>query len=674
MKKLVLLSFLLFSFLAVTFAQTENQGYGARGPITKQHDSPSYIPSENQRDIIFSDNFEGDNTTAGLTGRNYVWYNIDGGGASSTFNGSGATAFTAYEGLNYVGQNYQGANGLLIDQWLITPQFTVSAGDTLSFYWNSPTGQWDDSVYILISDGGSNIADFTLNLGRFRVPQGGWTRFVYNFAGAGTKRVAFRYYHTDADANSNFWGIDLLEIISGVVTGPGAATNPSPASAATGVALNPTLTWTNPAGATNVEVFFGTTAGNLSSVYNGATVTTYNAAAPAYNTTYYWRVNPSDAGGTTVGNVWSFTTIQDPDDPTIFNQGFETATFPPAGWELESTVGTTQYWTRQTTASGYGTGTASARYAFYSSSVGNTQSLISQTFDALPAGTLTFDHAYATYTDGSNDQLQIETSNDGGTSWASLVLLNGGNSGELVTAPGQSGAFTPTPAQWATKSFALPSGTTRIKLKAISAFGNNLWVDNIAVINIIPVELTSFNAKVDGNNVNLTWSTATETNNKGFSVERKSGEKFETIAFVDGHGTTVESKNYSFTDNGLNSGSYTYRLKQVDFDGTFAYSKAVEVDMNIPDQYSLNQNYPNPFNPATSIDFGLAVDSKVSLKVFNILGQEVAVLANGLISAGTHKVSFNGSNLFSGVYFVRMEAKGVDGSSFTSYKKMILNK
>ncbi|MDP2304306.1 MAG: choice-of-anchor J domain-containing protein [Ignavibacteria bacterium] len=674
MKKLVLLSFLLVSFLAVTFAQTENQGYGARGPITKQHDSPSYVPSENQRDIIFSDNFEGDNTTAGLTGRNYVWYNIDGGGASSTFNGSGATAFTAYEGLNYVGQNYQGANGLLIDQWLITPQFTVSAGDTLSFYWNSPTGQWDDSVYILISDGGSNIADFTLNLGRFRVPQGGWTRFVYNFAGAGTKRVAFRYYHTDADANSNFWGIDLLEIISGVVTGPGAATNPSPASAATGVALNPTLTWTNPAGATNVEVFFGTTAGNLSSVYNGATVTTYNAAAPAYNTTYYWRVNPSDAGGTTVGNVWSFTTLQDPNDSIIFNQGFEGATFPPTGWALESTVGTTQYWTRQTTASGYGTGTASARYAFYSSSSGNIQSLISQTFDALPSGTLTFDHAYAPYTDGANDQLQIETSNDGGTSWASLVLLNGGNSGELVTAPGQSGAFTPTPAQWATKSFALPSGTTRIKLKAISAYGNNLWVDNIAVINIIPVELTSFNANIDGNKVNLTWSTATETNNKGFSVERKSGESFETVAFVNGYGTTTASKNYSFTDEGLNSGTFTYRLKQVDFDGTFAYSKEVEVEINVPAQYSLNQNYPNPFNPATSIDFGLAVDSKVSLKVFNILGQEVAVLANGLISAGTHKVSFNGSNLFSGVYFVRMEAKGVDGSSFTSFKKMILNK
>ena len=150
--------------------------------------------------------------------------------------------------------------------------------------------------------------------------------------------------------------------------------------------------------------------------------------------------------------------------------------------------------------------------------------------------------------------------------------------------------------------------------------------------------------------------------------------EFENVGFVPGFGTTSESKSYSFTDAGLQPGQYSYRLKQIDFDGTFQYSDVVEVEIAAPKEFSLEQNYPNPFNPSTNISFKLAVDSKVSLTVFNVLGEKVEQLLNGNLSAGTHKINFDASNLQSGVYFYKLNAVGIDGSDFTSVKKMSLTK
>jgi len=190
----------------------------------------------------------------------------------------------------------------------------------------------------------------------------------------------------------------------------------------------------------------------------------------------------------------------------------------------------------------------------------------------------------------------------------------------------------------------------------------------------IPVELTSFIANASEGIVELSWITATETNNQGFEVQRSVGGEFETIAFVDGHGTTTETQVYTYTDRSVNIGSYSYRLKQVDFDGSFNYSKVVEVDVPAPAEFALDQNYPNPFNPSTKIAFRLAVDSKVSLKVFNVLGQEVATLVNTNMVAGSHNVNFDASSLNSGVYLYRIEATGIDGTNFVDVKKMILTK
>jgi hypothetical protein len=187
---------------------------------------------------------------------------------------------------------------------------------------------------------------------------------------------------------------------------------------------------------------------------------------------------------------------------------------------------------------------------------------------------------------------------------------------------------------------------------------------------VTPVELTSFTAKVVGNSVVLDWQTASELNNRGFEVERKSvNGEWKNIGFVAGYGTTSETKEYRYTDNSVQNGKYFYRLKQVDFDGTFEYSEEVQVEFVKPISYELGQNYPNPFNPSTTIKFSIPEAGNVKLVVYNLLGQEVKTLVNGFIQSGTHTINFDASNLNSGMYLYRLDA-----GTFTEVRKMTLVK
>jgi hypothetical protein len=200
------------------------------------------------------------------------------------------------------------------------------------------------------------------------------------------------------------------------------------------------------------------------------------------------------------------------------------------------------------------------------------------------------------------------------------------------------------------------------------------WNIRAVVDTEVPVELTSFTAAAANNSVILNWSTATELNNLGFEVQRKLDSDFATIAFVEGAGTTTETREYSYIDNNVPNGRISYRLKQMDYDGRISYSDVVEIDVNGADDFALAQNYPNPFNPATKIAFNLSADSKVNLSVFDVLGQEVATIINSDLAAGVHQVDFNASGLNSGVYFYKIEAAGIDGTNFSDIKKMILTK
>lgn len=184
---------------------------------------------------------------------------------------------------------------------------------------------------------------------------------------------------------------------------------------------------------------------------------------------------------------------------------------------------------------------------------------------------------------------------------------------------------------------------------------------------LLPVELTTFSANITEKNVNLNWETATEVNNYGFNIERKheSGE-WNKLGFVEGHGNSNSPKFYNYKDKSLKiSGKYLYRLKQIDIDGSFEYSHNVEINFDVPIDYSLDQNYPNPFNPTTSIQFTIPADCKVKLSVFNLLGEKVAELANKNFAAGYHRVDFNASNLNSGIYFYSL-----DSGDFHQIRKM----
>ena len=196
------------------------------------------------------------------------------------------------------------------------------------------------------------------------------------------------------------------------------------------------------------------------------------------------------------------------------------------------------------------------------------------------------------------------------------------------------------------------------------------------VTSTIPVELTSFTANVSHGKVILNWQTATEINNSGFSIQKSSDNiSFREIAFVPGHGTTTNKFAYSYTDNATISGKCYYRLKQVDFNDSFSYSSTMEVNVEIPKNFSLDQNYPNPFNPSTTIRFTLPTNARVSIRLYNALGQEVVkVLNDEQMNAGIHEKVFNASNFSSGVYFYSLEAKSEDGSSFAQTKRMVLIK
>jgi parallel beta-helix repeat protein len=192
----------------------------------------------------------------------------------------------------------------------------------------------------------------------------------------------------------------------------------------------------------------------------------------------------------------------------------------------------------------------------------------------------------------------------------------------------------------------------------------------------IPVELVSFTATTQAGTVILYWSTATEANNHGFEIERKiieieSEGEWTTIGFREGYGTTTEPKEYSYVDDirDINVKSISYRLKQIDYDGSYKYSEEVFVDNPAPIDYSLQQNYPNPFNPNTKIKYSIPQTSKVVIIVFAVLGNEIETLVNEEKSAGTYEITWFAEGLPSGIYFYRIQA-----GSFVETKKMVLIK
>ena len=235
-----------------------------------------------------------------------------------------------------------------------------------------------------------------------------------------------------------------------------------------------------------------------------------------------------------------------------------------------------------------------------------------------------------------------------------------------------------------TKSVTLPSSCDdqqvvqiRWASRQVSGSGSrpSFAFDNIFIIasDRLPVELISFTALTGENGVQLNWSTATEVNNYGFDILRQAQDdnNWEKIGFVQGHGNSNSPKDYLFVDANPPAGKVLYKLKQIDFDGAFEYSKVVEVNVDTPQEFRLAQNYPNPFNPSTVISYQLPMDGNVTLKVYDMLGKEVTTLVNEFQRAGSYNYQFSINNLqlSSGVYYYRLQS-----GNFVETKKFIVMK
>ncbi len=348
---------------------------------------------------------------------------------------------------------------------------------------------------------------------------------------------------------------------------------------------------------------------------------------------------------------------------------------------------------------------------------GVTDQYLDLNMDVNPSGTAALEIWHAYDMESDFDGGVIEVSTDGGSNWTDVVAAggvfnangyDGTISGSFGSPIGGREAFTGDSGGWILTSIDV-SGVSlslvpmrfRFRLATDSSVdANGWWIDDIAVIapvrlcntatvntqtgqmaqamvdpcplvtGPLPVELTAFDGYATQNGIVLEWATATETNNAGFAVEHLTNGVFREVGFVEGAGTTVEPKQYSFRVDKPGVGTQVFRLKQVDFDGTFEYSQRVEVDLAVPNGYELSSVYPNPFNPTTTFNLVVAREQNVAVSVYDMQGRKIQTLYSGALTANDqHRFSFEAGTLPSGLYVIR-----VAGESFNDARKVMLLK
>lgn len=294
--------------------------------------------------------------------------------------------------------------------------------------------------------------------------------------------------------------------------------------------------------------------------------------------------------------------------------------------------------------------------------------------------------AWATKWSGGGGMLK---STDYGDTWTLQSAFSGINMWGVFVQPSDgnvilANSYSTSPGSWRSvdggltwRPITIPSAGYQVfSIDSISQFAvQSSGIYKLESPYFLPVELTSFTSSLVNNEVVLNWSTATEINNQGFEIERSlNNNDFEKIGYVTGFGTTTEMRNYTYRVTDVPAATQYYRLKQIDYDGTYEYSSTVEVEGVVPVNFVLGQNYPNPFNPSTRIAFTLPVESNISIRLYNLLGQEIENIASGQMTAGTHEVNFSANSLATGTYIYVLEAEGINGKSFRETKKMMLMK
>ena len=542
-----------------------------------------------------------------------------------------------------------------------------------SFYGSSVTSYWDEDdilerkiIYAMFEDEITRVTPM-FDMGKIYLVN-------YYGGGIGPGTTTLRYVEM-----YNLMGDPSMPVIEMAPPCPvEEASNPNPANNSTGIPITLSqLAWTNGSGAVTNETYFGTSQSNLNLVQSGSLAAQWNITATLeYGTKYYWRVVEIGDTCSSGGPIWSFRTQTDPNLVT------DTLIVHPLN---------AQYWTGNTQGTSKNDGEINTVYPNVgwslfdiSSLPPNTSAIDSIVFygyvnatnwpywSATPMGTI--DPLTASASEINN---QISNNYSQGTAYIysdESSSFSVGWHNYPLEASGEADLFN-----------AIPSGKFAmgfidrdlVATYYVNFDGHTQTNPPYLVITyeyVVPVELTSFTATANETDVTLNWSTVTETNNQGFDIERASssntpGQGWEKIGYVAGFGTTTEPKSYSFTDSKISDGVYTYRLKQIDLDGSFKYSDEVKVEVTSPLEFALEQNYPNPFNPSTTIKYSISSDGFVKLSVYNLLGEEVTRLVNHEQKAGRYEVTFDASGYASGVYVYRLESQ-----NHLSVKKMLLIK
>ncbi|KAB2908152.1 MAG: immune inhibitor A [Ignavibacteriales bacterium] len=360
----------------------------------------------------------------------------------------------------------------------------------------------------------------------------------------------------------------------------------------------------------------------------------------------------------------------------------DTAATPATNWDIAVSPVNAPQW-GPTTAT-----FATPPVSFTDSPVGNyianTNSTIT-TKNAIDLSTITMPRLsfWLRYETETNwDYAQVLISTDNGATFTPLAgKYTKTSSGSFQ--PSNQPVYNGTQTSWVLEEVPLaPYAGQQVKIRFLlrsdgSVHRDGIYVDDVGIVgySAIPVELTSFTGAVGENgNPVLRWSVASELNNKGFTIEKRTSEPqggWRPVGFIKGQGTTLQPKEYSFEDvTGFEGASSVfYRLIQTDFDGKRTVYNPVEVENTLPKEYTLYQNHPNPFNPETVIKYSLPVGGLVVLNLYNALGEKVAELVNGYQQPGDHSVKFNAAGLTSGIYLYELKA-----GNFSSAKKMILMK
>ncbi len=274
---------------------------------------------------------------------------------------------------------------------------------------------------------------------------------------------------------------------------------------------------------------------------------------------------------------------------------------------------------------------------------------------------------------GGSDIFFAKYNSTGSFVWEKKIGSGGDDFGTSLALDGSGNAYT-TGYFNGTADFD-PSTNAADTLKLTSSDDDIFFAKYRTIDGLLPVELTSFTATSKNSAVELSWSTVSEINNFGFEIEKaeihnQSSEKqWKKISFVQGNGTSNIQHHYTFIDKNVTTGKFIYRLKQIDMDGKFTYSEEIEGNAEIPKEITLSQNYPNPFNPVTTINYEIPQTGKVYLKVYNVLGEEVATLVNGMQEAGRYSTQFDASKYSSGIYFYKLTS-----NNYILVKSMVLVK